>query len=280
MMLARRGVLEQVVVALPVALPHELPGAGILRRLLLRRRWEELLLLLLVWVMVVPAEHGGDLVLRRREVVEGDGAGGGGRVGRAGGGAEGDGERGEVRRDGPGAGGGDDGGLGLLQQPLDGLAVGLVAQLPRELEHPRRAQRRHPYPAPAALHLGVAVLGGPFAPRSSRGHHGLRLVRSSAGRSCRRCCRRRRRLLLLLRQLHIHRDGGRDGPRPHELRHPGRAGSGVVERLVPRRLVMVVVALLLLLVMMLLLGGAPAAVGARARAARRRVHASSCFCLP
>ncbi|KAL5676802.1 hypothetical protein ACJX0J_012933, partial [Zea mays] len=79
-------------------------------------------------------EHGGDLVLLRQEVVVGRGAGGGGR-------------RGEVSRHGRRghrAGGGNDGGLRLLQQPLDGLAVGLVAQLPRELEHPRLAQHRQP----------------------------------------------------------------------------------------------------------------------------------------
>jgi len=43
------------------------------------------------------------------------------------------------RRYGARAGGGDDGRLGLLQQPLHGLAVGLVAELPCELEDPRGA---------------------------------------------------------------------------------------------------------------------------------------------
>lgn len=45
-----------------------------------------------------------------------------------------------------------------LEQPLDGLAVGLVAELPRELEDPGGAQRRHPDPPPPPVHLGVAVL--------------------------------------------------------------------------------------------------------------------------
>jgi len=64
------------------------------------------------------------------------------------------------RRYGARAGGGDDGRLGLLQQPLHGLAVGLVAELPRELEDPRGAQRGHPDPAAPAVDLGVAVLVG------------------------------------------------------------------------------------------------------------------------
>jgi hypothetical protein len=120
-------------------------------------------------VVVVPGEHGGDLVLLRQEVVVGRGAGGGGRV-RGVGGAEGNGERGEVSRDGrrgPRASGGNDGGLRLLQQPLDGLAVGLVAQLPRELEHPRLAQHRQPYLPPAALHLGVPAFGGCLLPATA-----------------------------------------------------------------------------------------------------------------
>lgn len=75
------------------------------------------------------------------------------------GGREGGGDGGERgRRDGPGPRGGDDGRLRLLEQPLDGLAVGLVAELPRELEDPGGAQRRHPDPPPPPVHLGVAVL--------------------------------------------------------------------------------------------------------------------------
>lgn len=67
------------------------------------------------------------------------------------------------RRDGARACGGDDGRLGLLQQPLHRLAVGLVAELPRELEDPRGAERGHPDPAAPAVDLGVAVLvGGPL----------------------------------------------------------------------------------------------------------------------
>lgn len=79
------------------------------------------------------------------------------RVGRGERGRDG-GERG--RRYGAGAGGGDDGRLGLLQQPLHGLAVGLVAELPRELEDPSGAERGHPDPAAPAVDLGVAVLVG------------------------------------------------------------------------------------------------------------------------
>ena len=93
-------------------------------------------------VKIVPAVE---------EVVGGGGEGGAGA-------AEGDVQRREVRRDGAGAGGGDDSGLGLPEQPLDGLTVGLVAELARQLEHPRRASRRHPDPPPPPLHLGVSVL--------------------------------------------------------------------------------------------------------------------------
>lgn len=107
----------------------------------------------------------------------GERGGGRGERGRDGG------ERG--RRYGPRAGGGDDGRLGLLQQPLDGLAVGLVAELARELEDPRGAERRHPDPAPPAVHLGVAVLVGaplrpqrlhPPVPRRRRRHNHLVLL--------------------------------------------------------------------------------------------------------
>jgi len=197
---------------------------------LLRRRKE----LLLVVMAVVPAKHGRDLVVRRREVVEGGrGTGGGGRVRSAG--AEGDGEGGEVGRDGARARGGDDGGLRLLEQPLDGLAVRLVAQLPRELEQPRRAHRRHPYPPPTPL-------------------HGLLL--RAAGRSG-----RRRRL----RQLHLPGPGaGRGGLHDGSSRRSAPRRGGVVERVVrlPHRVV-------------LLLGSTPAAVGAGASAARRRFHGAS-----
>jgi hypothetical protein len=86
------------------------------------------------------------------------------------------GERG--RRYGPRAGGGDDGRLGLLQQPLHGLAVGLVTELPGQLEDPRGAEGRHPDPAAPAVDLGVAVLvGAPLGrerlqpPLPCRRHH-------------------------------------------------------------------------------------------------------------
>ncbi|PON60337.1 hypothetical protein PanWU01x14_153230, partial [Parasponia andersonii] len=61
------------------------------------------------------------------------------------------------------AGGGDDGGLSLAEEPLDGLAVGSVAELPGQLEDTGRAHGRHPNPAASPVHLGVAV------PRSGSG---------------------------------------------------------------------------------------------------------------
>lgn len=97
------------------------------------------------------------------------------------------GERG--RRYGAGPCGGDDGRLRLLQQPLDRLPVRLVPQLPRQLEDPRRAQRRHPDPPPPPVHLGVPVLVGaplrpqplhPPLPRPRRRHHLLLLLLSPA----------------------------------------------------------------------------------------------------
>ncbi|KAL2339371.1 hypothetical protein Fmac_007311 [Flemingia macrophylla] len=69
------------------------------------------------------------------------------------------GDGGEGGGGGAGAGGGDDGGLSLAEEPLDGLAVGLVAELPRELEDAGGADDGHANAAAAAVHLAVAVLG-------------------------------------------------------------------------------------------------------------------------
>jgi len=67
---------------------------------------------------------------------------------------------GEVSRDGAGAGGGDDSRLGLLEEPLYGLAVGLVSELPRELEDSGGAESGHSNSTAAAVDFGVAVFGG------------------------------------------------------------------------------------------------------------------------
>ena len=87
-----------------------------------------------------------------------------GRGRGAGRGAEGDGERGEVGRDGAGPCGGHDGELRLLQQPLDGLAVRLVAQLPRAGPwYPRRAAHCASCctsPAPAAGAMASDPMNG------------------------------------------------------------------------------------------------------------------------
>ena len=72
------------------------------------------------------------------------------------------GDSGEARRSGAGAGSGDDGGFRLAEEPLDGLAVGLVAELARELEDAGGADDRHANAAPAAVDLAVAVLGRRF----------------------------------------------------------------------------------------------------------------------
>ena len=58
------------------------------------------------------------------------------------------------------SGGGDDGRLGVTEEPLDGLAVGAVAELARELEDPRGAHRRHSHAPPSAVDFGVPVAGG------------------------------------------------------------------------------------------------------------------------
>ena len=68
-------------------------------------------------------------------------------------------QRSEVGGDGAGASGGDHSRLGLLEQPLDGLAVGLVTQFARELEDPSGAECRHSDTAASAVDLGVSVLG-------------------------------------------------------------------------------------------------------------------------
>ncbi|RDY03106.1 hypothetical protein CR513_13341, partial [Mucuna pruriens] len=82
------------------------------------------------------------------------------------GGDEGDG--GEGGGGGASAGGSDDGGLGLAKEPLDGLTVGLVTQLPRELENTGGAYDGHPYTAAASVDLAVTVLRGGLLDR-----HGL-----------------------------------------------------------------------------------------------------------
>ena len=74
--------------------------------------------------------------------------------------AEGDVEGGEVSGDSAGAGGSNDGWLRLLEEPLDGLAVRLVSQLTRELEHPSGAESRHSNSTTATVDLRVPVFGG------------------------------------------------------------------------------------------------------------------------
>lgn len=82
--------------------------------------------------------------------------------GVVGGAAERDRDGGEAGGGGAGAGGGDDGGLSLTEEPLDGLAIGLVAELARELEDAGGADDWHPYTAAAAVDFAVTVLGGRF----------------------------------------------------------------------------------------------------------------------
>ena len=60
----------------------------------------------------------------------------------------------------------EDGGLGLAEQPLNGLAVGLEPQLAGELEHARRAHDRHPHAPPMPVHLAVPVHIGAIHTRS------------------------------------------------------------------------------------------------------------------
>ena len=81
----------------------------------------------------------------------GDGHGGAGA-------AEGDVQGGEVGGDGAGASGGDHRGLRLLEEPLDGFAVRLVAQLAGQLEDAGGAEGRHSDAPPAPVHLRVPVL--------------------------------------------------------------------------------------------------------------------------
>ena len=71
-------------------------------------------------------------------------------------------EGGEIGGNGAGSGGGDDGRLRLVEEPLDGLAVGLVAQFSGQLEDPGGAQDGHADAAPPAIHLGVPVFRGLF----------------------------------------------------------------------------------------------------------------------
>jgi hypothetical protein len=45
----------------------------------------------------------------------------------------------------------------MYQQPLHGLVVGLVVELPRDLEDPRDAERGHPDPTTPTVDHGVAA---------------------------------------------------------------------------------------------------------------------------
>jgi hypothetical protein len=92
-------------------------------------------------------EGGGDCWWGEGGVLVGGGGGGGC-------GAEGG-------RGGSRARGGDDGRLGLAEEPLDGLAVRLVPELSGELEDAGGADDGHA--DAAAVHLAVPVLGGRLA---------------------------------------------------------------------------------------------------------------------
>lgn len=81
-----------------------------------------------------------------------------------------------------GAGGGNDGGLGLTEEPLDGLAIGLVSELTCELEHTCGADDRHPDASASSVDLAVPVLGrwlldgeGAASAARRRRRHGLQL---------------------------------------------------------------------------------------------------------
>lgn len=96
---------------------------------------------------------------------------GGGGVG--GGAVEVGGGGGERRRCGAGSGGGDDGRLSLTEEPLDGLAIGLVTEFTCQLKHTCRADDWHPYPPPTAVHLAVPVLRWRLLHRYRRPHRRL-----------------------------------------------------------------------------------------------------------
>ena len=106
----------------------------------------------------------------------GDGHGGAGA-------AEGDVERGEVGGDGAGPGGGDDGGFGLLEEPLDSFAIRLVTKFARELEDAGGAEGGHSDAAATTVHLGVPVLRGRAFGRRLFAVCGLRRHRELVG-SC------------------------------------------------------------------------------------------------
>lgn len=80
-----------------------------------------------------------------------------------------DAERGEVGRNGSGAGGGDYRRLGLLEKPLDGFAVGLVAELSRQLKNPSGAESRHPDPPSSPVDFRVTVFRRPLRYDGSSG---------------------------------------------------------------------------------------------------------------
>ena len=95
-----------------------------------------------------------------------------------------------VGGDGAGASGGDHRGLRLLEEPLDGFAVRLVAQLAGQLEDAGGAEGRHSDAPPAPVHLRVPVLGRGalrrrlFAVRSlRRSRHGELVGSGGIGRA-------------------------------------------------------------------------------------------------
>ncbi|PON57495.1 hypothetical protein PanWU01x14_174010 [Parasponia andersonii] len=76
---------------------------------------------------------------------------------------------------GPGPGGFDYGLLRVLEEPPYGFTIRLVAQFPGQLKDPSRARGGYSDPTAAALHFGVAVLGGrPSGGGGDRHGHGQR----------------------------------------------------------------------------------------------------------
>lgn len=72
----------------------------------------------------------------------------------------GGGDGGEACGGGACTGSGYNGGLGLSEEPLNGLAIGLVAELTSELEHSGGADYGHADAAAATVDFAMTVLGG------------------------------------------------------------------------------------------------------------------------
>lgn len=137
---------------------------------------------------------------------------GGGNCRRQGGGIDaashGNGDVGEASRSGPGTGGSYDGGLGLSEEPLNGLTVRFVTELTSQLKDTCSANDGHTDSPTATVYFAVTVLGGRLLDGKSRGLLSLGVYNSAVSNTV----------------------SGRFGIRHGEAREGKASKEGVIER--------------------------------------------------